>query len=110
MRTITATTSVPPSAVSPPITPPNRYPASAASFISFCIVEVFDVASNRYPTAWANDGLAAEIDRPIISGTHAERRALTMLVAPMRFLWPRLRTGQTADESARSRAADQETT
>ena len=44
---ITTTTSLPPNPVSPPITLPNTYPASAAWFISFSIVEVREVASRR---------------------------------------------------------------
>src|SRR5687768_17316101 len=50
MRT---TTSLPPNAVSPPMVPPKRKPAAAASRISFSIVEVLLVASTRYSTASA---------------------------------------------------------
>src|SRR5687768_8110653 len=54
LRTMMTTTSDPPSAVSPPMTPPKRNPASAASRISFCIVDVLLVASTRYSTGlWA---------------------------------------------------------
>jgi hypothetical protein len=44
-RDITTTTSLPPKAVSPPITVSKRNPISAASFSSFCIVDVLLVAT-----------------------------------------------------------------
>ena len=44
---ITTSTSLPPIAVSPPMTPANSKPASAASFISLSIVDVLVVAKTR---------------------------------------------------------------
>ena len=45
---MTTTTSLPPNAVSPPITVRYRYPSSAAALSSFSIVDVLLVARTRY--------------------------------------------------------------
>ena len=85
VRTMTVTTSLPPNAVSPPITPPNRNPASEASFISFCIVDVLDVARIRYQTggaACATRVVAVDGTLAKASNRRINRRVFVMALTP----------------------------